>query len=371
MNRRDPVMLWLYFCCGMIFVMALLGAITRLTESGLSITSWDPIIGALPPMSNAAWDKAFADYQTIPQYQVFNRGMSLGEFKHIYFWEWLHRLWGRLIGVVFALPLLWFYFTQKISRGFSLKLLTIFALGGLQGFIGWFMVQSGLEVRTTVSPYRLALHLAFALLLYALLLWTALGRKNNTSFPTLRSSDRESSCAASAAQNSNARYCSRWIPAFAGMTPYVHGWIALSLLATTIVWGALVAGLRAGGAYNTWPLMDGSVLPDAAWSLTPAWLNVFANTALVQFVHRWLGPLTFATIVAWVARCWRGTDTNRKKWLFALGTMALVQVGLGIGTLLSHVQIAIAVTHQAGAITLLTLVLVNLRGFCGSRTNRR
>lgn len=326
-RKTDPVTLWLYLCCGMIFAMALLGAITRLTESGLSITNWQPITGALPPLSEAAWNKAFVAYQAIPQYQIFNHGMSLEDFKGIYFWEWFHRLWGRVIGLVFALPLFGFYFTKKISRAVFLKLGAIFMLGGLQGFIGWFMVQSGLEVRTSVSPYRLALHLVFALLLYALLLWTALGRTERKSAPK---------------------------------TALKHGWFALALIATTILWGAFVAGLRAGAAYNTWPLMDGSLLPDEAWNIQPAWLNMFENLALVQFTHRWLGPTTLLVVLAWVARCWRNADDNRKPWLRALAAMALAQVALGLSTLLSHVEIILAVAHQAGAIILLTLMLVNL-----------
>jgi cytochrome c oxidase assembly protein subunit 15 len=335
-RRPDPVILWLFACCGMIFIMALLGAVTRLTESGLSITEWKPIAGILPPLNEAAWNRAFADYQAIPQYQLFNRGMSLEAFKGIYFWEWFHRLWGRLIGVVFALPLLWFFAAGKISRGFFLKLCGILALGGLQGFIGWFMVQSGLEVRTTVSPYRLALHLGFALLLYSLLLWTA-----------LRTQGRET-------------------PPAAPAPPLRHGWIALGFLATTIVWGAFVAGLRAGEVYNTWPLMDGSLLPGGVWSLQPAWQNIFANTALVQFAHRWLGPTTFFVILGWVARCWPSATPRQKPWLLALDAMAVTQVVLGIGTLLSHVWIVVAVAHQAGAITLLTLLLINLSSFYGT-----
>jgi heme a synthase len=382
MNRKtDPVTLWLFLCCGMIFVMALLGAVTRLTESGLSITSWAPLLGALPPMSAEAWNKAFADYQTIPQYQIFNRGMSLDEFKHIYFWEWFHRLWGRLIGLVFALPLIYFFVAKKISRAFFLKLAGIFALGGLQGFIGWFMVMSGLEVRTTVSPYRLALHLGFALLLYALLLWVGLKRNRegktpqyvvpdarsairNPARPPRRRGERMSLCRADARPLDSR---------FRGNDVVIvwHGWAALGLLAITILWGALTAGLRAGGAYNAWPLMDGAILPGAAWSLQPAWLNFFENTALVQFTHRWLGPATFLMILAWVARGWRGADEMRKRWLLALAVMSAIQVGLGLGTLLSRVQIIIAVTHQAGAILLLTLMLINLQSFYGRRTGRK
>jgi len=174
-NTNRPIIIWLLSCCGMIAVMAIIGAITRLTESGLSITDWNPIMGALPPLNAAAWDQAFENYKQIPQYQILHSDMTLAEFKGIYFWEWFHRLWGRLIGLVFGLPLLFFWLRKKIDNKLALKLLAIFALGGLQGLIGWFMVQSGLDVRTSVSPYRLAMHLSCALLLYSLILWVILG----------------------------------------------------------------------------------------------------------------------------------------------------------------------------------------------------
>jgi heme a synthase len=313
----------------MIFFMALLGAVTRLTGSGLSITDWDPIMGALPPLSDAAWDKAFAAYQHIPQYQVFNHGMTLDEFKGIYFWEYLHRLWGRLIGFAFGIPLVIFFLQKKIDRILFIRLAAIFGLGALQGFIGWFMVQSGLEVRTSVSPYRLALHLGFALLIYAIILWTALDRIEDKRAPVTWCMVR-------------------------------HGWTALGFLIVTMTWGAFTAGLHAGEAYNTWPLMEGEVLPSAAFTLLPKWINAFENLAFVQFIHRWLGPLTMLVVLAWVFRAWRDADKKRKRMIFALGAMALLQVGLGLATLLSRTEITLAVLHQAGAILLLTLLLINL-----------
>jgi cytochrome c oxidase assembly protein subunit 15 len=315
----------------MIFFMALLGAITRLTGSGLSITDWDPIMGALPPLSDAAWNKAFQGYQQIPQYQVFNHGMTLDAFKGIYFWEWLHRFWGRLIGFAFGVPLVIFFIRRKIDRKLFLRLAMIFAFGALQGFIGWFMVESGLAVRTSVSPYRLALHLGFALLIYAIILWTGLDRWRETE-------------PAHVVKRSAAR----------------HGWIALGFLVVTMTWGAFAAGLHAGEAYNTWPLMEGDVLPSAAFTLLPKWLNVFENLAFVQFIHRWLGPTTMLVILAWVFRAWRLADKKSKRMIFALGAMAFLQVALGLATLLAHAEIVLAVLHQAGAIALLTLLLINL-----------
>jgi len=340
-NDRAEVTIWLLACSGMIFVMALLGAITRLTESGLSITSWDPIMGALPPLGEEGWKKAFAAYQKIPQYQLLHRDMTLEAFKGIFFWEWLHRLWGRLIGVVFAVPLLAFLVQKKITRTAGLKFAFIFVLGGLQGFIGWFMVQSGLEVRTSVSPYRLALHLGSALVIYALLLWMA--------FETL--------------PQANARE---------PKMPMRHGWIALLFLGLTMVWGAFTAGLHAGEVFNSWPLMDGDLLPAGARTLQPLWHNFFENTALVQFIHRWLGPATMIVLLTFVGRCWRlSSEFASKKRLAALGLMAIVQVGLGITTLLSHAQITIAVMHQAGAIILLSLLLLNLQRFSATQGARK
>jgi len=341
-----PIAIWLLVCCGMIFVMALLGAITRLTESGLSIVEWKPIIGALPPLNDKDWNDAFAAYQKIPQYQILHRGMPLQEFKSIYFWEWLHRLWGRLIGFVFALPLAFFWLRGKISHKLGLKLTGIFALGGLQGFIGWFMVQSGLETRTSVSPYRLALHLGFALLVYGLILWQALERDGRLEIRGQRKGSSPIS-----------NLCSL----------VTHGWLTLALLCVTMIWGAFVAGLHAGEAYNTWPLMDGEILPAAAFTIIPKWLNIFENLALVQFIHRWLGPLTMLAILGWVWRCLQHTKDTDKHWLYALGGMAILQVALGLTTLLMHANIIIATLHQGGAIILLSLLLVNLKRAIGSR----
>jgi cytochrome c oxidase assembly protein subunit 15 len=337
-HASPAVTRWLFTCCGMIFIMALLGAITRLTESGLSMTSWDPLMGAIPPLNGAQWQHEFDAYQAIPQYQILNRGMTLEAFKHIFFWEWLHRLWGRLIGIAFAIPLAVFLIQRKISRTMGIKFLVILLLGGVQGFIGWFMVQSGLEVRTSVSPYRLALHLGFALAIYAVLLWTALGGKETAKSPR-------------------------------GLR--IQGWVTLVMLALTMVWGAFVAGLHAGEVYNTWPKMEGEWLPTGVTTLQPLWHNFFENTALVQFMHRWAGPTTMLMLLSWVARCWQVVDDAGKRGLAALSLMAIVQVCLGIGTLLSHAEIALAVLHQAGALTLLSLLLFNLKAFCGPMPENR
>lgn len=319
----------------MVFVMAMLGAVTRLSQAGLSITDWAPLMGVIPPLRHDDWLRAFAAYQQIPQYQMLHTDMTLDAFKGIYFWEWLHRLWGRLIGVVFAVPLAVFWVQGRIGRQQGMRFVAIFMLGGLQGFIGWFMVESGLVDRTSVSPYRLALHLGFAQLIYALLLWMAVAERATTPIsPSLRR----------------------------------HGRLALAMLALTMIWGAFVAGLQAGLVYNTWPLMADEFIPSIATSMQPVWHNAFENVALVQFIHRWMGPLTMIVILGWVWRCWNAVAPARKPALAALATMAVLQVGLGLATLLSHVQIQIAVLHQAGAITLLTLLLYTL--LMTRRTNR-
>lgn len=330
-SSKRAVALWLLICCGMVFAMALLGAVTRLTESGLSITEWKPVTGVLPPMNDAEWAQAFADYQKIPQYQLLHSGMTIEEFRNIYFWEWLHRLWGRMTGLAFALPLLYFLARKTIDKKLTLKLAGLFALGGLQGFIGWFMVESGLEIRTSVSPYRLALHLGFALLIYALMLWLALDLRGGRRTTAPRGLVR-------------------------------HGWLALALLAVTMTWGAFVAGLHAGSIYNSWPLMDGDFFPSAALTLTPKWVNVFENGAFAQFIHRWLAPAAAAAILLWVWRLARfHKHEDERRWAMALGAMALFQVSLGLDTLLTHAEVMIATLHQAGAVTLLTLLLVNLQ----------
>jgi cytochrome c oxidase assembly protein subunit 15 len=304
--------------------MAVIGAITRLTESGLSIVEWAPISGAIPPLNETAWQQAFTSYQQIPQYRLLHSGMSLDEFKNIFFWEWLHRLWGRLIGIVYAVPFFVFLLRHHIPTGYQKKLWLGLALGGLQGAVGWFMVASGLSTRVYVSHYRLAMHLVLALAIYSYLLWLALSLIPRTPRNTM-------------------------------LAPK-HGWLCLGLLTTTIIWGALVAGLKAGLVYNTFPLMGGSVVPEAGWTLQPLWLNFFDNTALVQFCHRGLAMATAGVIWLW---CWRLRRQERRLAL-ALAGMVTAQIVLGISTLLSQVNTVLATLHQAGAILTLTLVLINL-----------
>ncbi len=324
----QPVVCWLWLCAGMVFTMAIIGAITRLTESGLSIVQWQPIGGAIPPLSQADWQILFEQYRTSPQYQQINAGMSLEAFKDIFWWEWIHRQWGRAIGLVFALPLLWFALTKRVQGNLLLKLLGLLALGGLQGFIGWFMVASGLVDRPSVSHYRLALHLSLATLIMTLLI--ALAVTCNDKRP-VRSPP------------SGIRSQSR---------------LALGLAFLTLVWGAFVAGLDAGLIYNEYPLMGGRFFPAEGFDLSPLWLNFFENHATVQFTHRWLAIATALAVLSlgWEARRSPNTSARAKHLGGALMLVVLVQIGLGIATLLTQVHLHLAATHQAGALTLIGLL---------------
>jgi len=350
--------LWLVACCAMIFLMVLIGGITRLTESGLSITEWKPVEGVLPPMSAAAWQDAFAAYKAIPQYQAIHADMTLDQFKQIYFWEYVHRLWGRLIGFAFLLPFLWFVIRGQVSRRLIAPLAGLFVLGGLQGALGWWMVESGLEARIEVSQYRLAAHLAMAIVIYLAMLWVALGLvwprppfsvTNNSSPPRKRGSS-------DAALDSRFR---------GGDERREHGALfaltslVVLLIFITLVAGAFVAGTRAGYLDNTFPLMEGQFAPPDYWHLTPLWRNWFENLTSVQFDHRVLAETTWVLIAAlWLASL-RAALSPRQRWaLHALFFFACLQLALGITTLLTVVWLPVAAAHQAGALCLLTAALV-------------
>jgi cytochrome c oxidase assembly protein subunit 15 len=323
------IAIWLLCCCAMIFAMVVIGGVTRLTESGLSITEWQPVTGILPPLSAEQWQKEFDRYQQIPQFTEGHLGlMTLAEFKTIYFWEYAHRLWGRLIGVVFAVPLVWFLWRGRIARPLLPKLLLLFGLGALQGFVGWFMVQSGLAERTSVSQYRLVLHLGLALIIYSATLWIALGLliPDSIGRPPISARLR-------AAANT-----------------------ILALVFLTILAGGFVAGLDAGLTYNTFPLMDGRLVPAGYAQLEPFWLNWFETVAAVQFNHRLLAMTTVAAVLAlWIAA--RHADAARQA-MNLLVAAVLLQVALGIATLLLVVPIPLAAAHQAGAVLLLTAAVV-------------
>ena len=333
----------------MIFLMVLIGGITRLTESGLSITEWKPVEGVLPPLGTAQWQDAFAAYKAIPQYQAIHADMTLDQFKHIYFWEYIHRLWGRLIGFAFLLPFLWFVFRGRVSRGLIAPLAGLFVLGGLQGAIGWWMVESGLEARIEVSQYRLAAHLAMAVVIYLAMLWVALGLvAPSSAFPAkagiqcaldpgLRRGDEKNE--------------------HRGLQTATL--LVLLLVFTTLVAGAFVAGTRAGYLDNTFPLMEGQFVPPDYWHLTPLWRNWFENLTSVQFDHRVLAETTWFVIAGlWLASL-RASLTPGQRWaLHALFFFACLQLALGIATLLTVVWLPVAAAHQAGALCLLTAALV-------------
>jgi cytochrome c oxidase assembly protein subunit 15 len=335
--------IWLLACCAMVFLMVLIGGVTRLTESGLSITEWKPVEGVLPPLTTAAWQDAFAQYKAIPQYAAIHADMTLDQFKHIYFWEYIHRLWGRLIGFAFLLPFLWFVIRGQVSRRLIAPLAGLFVLGGLQGALGWWMVESGLAARIEVSQYRLAAHLAMAVVIYLAMLWVALG----LTWP----------------QASRAAVDSR-LRGNDGVTEHgalrVTAWLIVLMIFTTLVAGAFVAGTRAGYLDNTFPLMEGQFVPPDYAHLTPLWRNWFENLTTVQFDHRVLAESTWFVVAAlWFAGL-RASLTQGQHWsLHALFLFACLQVALGITTLLTVVWLPVAAAHQAGALCLLTAALVS------------
>lgn len=329
--RKPRIALWLFICAASVFIMALIGAITRLTESGLSIVEWKPITGALPPLNAADWAHEFDLYKQSPQFLKVNRGMTLPEFQHIFFWEWLHRLWGRMIvGVIYFAPLCWYWARGKIPASAKPAFAFILGLGFFQGLMGWIMVKSGLVDQPAVSHYLLAAHLMLAFLIYASMFRLGL----SFALPPERD---------------------------AGKLTVLRSFVQLTLCiaVTTMVWGAFVAGLRAGHLYNdSFPMMGKYLWPTEGLMYDPRWKAIFAEPATVQFVHRVLAVTTFSAIMILTARARAFHPPPRLRRLFlALFLMAFVQVALGISTLITHVNIAIATTHQAGALTLLTLLV--------------
>jgi cytochrome c oxidase assembly protein subunit 15 len=337
------VALWLFACAAMILLMVVIGGITRLTESGLSITEWKPLTGIVPPLTQAEWEESFALYRQIPEYQLLNSGMSLAEYKSIYWWEFIHRLWGRLIGIAFAVPLAIFLLRRRIGRRLAPWLGLLLLLGVLQGALGWYMVASGLSERTDVSQYRLAAHFGLAVALYAAVLWTAL---------TLV----------------------RPAPDRAHEGARLRPWLiaALGLVGVTMIAGAFVAGLNAGFVYNEVPWMgERLVPPDYNHGGAPFWANAFENPAAAQFHHRLLAVASLAAVLGlW----WRGLRLRlphaARRALGAFALTAVAQVGLGIMTLLLVVPISLAALHQAGALILLSFglwALLELRSPAGLR----
>ncbi len=322
---------WLFACCALVFAMVVVGGVTRLTHSGLSIVEWQPIVGTLPPLSDADWQQAFGKYQLTPEYQQVNKGMTLDEFKGIFWWEYAHRLLGRLIGVAFFVPLLWFVARRQIPPGNAWKLFAIFVMGGLQGALGWYMVQSGLVDDPRVSQFRLTAHLGLAFAIFAAMLWLGL---------SLVYPDRTP-------QTSAAWRTRRWAMGFAVLV-YV---MALS--------GGLVAGIRAGFGYNTFPLMNGHLVPPEILMLEPKWRNFFWNMATVQFDHRLIAVLVVVVALAlwWKVRNEFGLPLRVRRGADLVLALVAVQVALGISTLLLVVPVPLAALHQAGAVLVFAAAL--------------
>ena len=334
-SRRRAVRLWLLAVAALIVATLVVGGATRLTESGLSIVEWKPVTGIVPPLDAAAWRAEFEKYQTIPQFRERNSAMSLDQFKTIYWWEWTHRLLARLVGAAFLLPFLWFLWRGWIEPHMRMRLWTIFALGAALGAVGWWMVSSGLSDRVSVSQYRLAFHLTLACVIFAAILWTEQSlRPINDSRPRIVAPGRIRT-----------------------------GAVAIVVLTIVQIYlGALVAGLRAGLIYNTWPLIDGSIVPDAArlFFEAPLWRNFFENTLTVQFDHRlaayalWLVAVLHAVDVA---RTGRGGAALAGALVLAF--VVTLQAALGIVTLLHQAPLALALLHQAMAIAVLTVAVVH------------
>lgn len=333
------IIIWLLIVCIMIFAMVIIGGITRLTDSGLSMVEWKPLMGAIPPMNEVEWNRVFGLYKNYPEYQKVNAGMNLTEFKSIFFWEYFHRLFGRMIGVVFFFPYLYFVLRKKVQSSLNKKLFIAFVLGGLQGVMGWYMVKSGLVDRPDVSHFRLAAHFGLALIIIGYIFWIIFGQfvqdKEEFSFYPLI---------------------------------YKLLFILTLILSIQIVYGAFVAGLDAGLAFNTFPKMGNHWIADSAFSFSPIWKDMIENNATIQFIHRTIGwiILFFTITIFYLSKSVINiTQKNSLKYLLA---MVFVQFVLGVLTLVYLVPISIASMHQAGAVILLVLTLKALHNFAPSQS---
>ncbi|MBF0214093.1 MAG: COX15/CtaA family protein [Magnetococcales bacterium] len=333
MTRQDrrQVGWWLFVCCALVYGMLALGGITRLTGSGLSMVEWQPLIGTLPPMDQAAWQEVFTKYQNTPEFRHVNHDMDLEGFKGIFWLEYFHRLLGRMTGVVFFVPFAWFLWRRKLDRPVTIRLLSIFLLGGMQGVMGWLMVKSGLISDPHVSPYRLTAHLGLAFLVYGWMLWTALELFI----------DQDASPATASA------------PGFRRASLGI-----VTLISVTVLSGGFVAGAKAGYGYNTFPRMHDEWFPDAYWDMVPAWRNFFENVAAIQWDHRLMATLTFFAILAyWVLGRRFASSGPVRVGLHLLLLAVSLQVALGIATLLLHVPVNLAWAHQVWSMALFTVAL--------------
>ena len=328
------IMRWLMVCLFLIFAMVILGGVTRLTGSGLSMVNWHPIHGALPPITQSQWQEEFGHYQQSPEYQKINQHMDIDDFKSIFWFEYSHRLLGRIIGLVFLIPFLYFWWRRKIKPGLTPKLIVMFCLGGFQGLLGWYMVKSGLVNNPQVSQYRLTAHLSSAILIYGFILWVILDLARDKTYLPLGSSA-----------------ISNWRRWSVGLTIF---------LLVTIMSGGFVAGLDAGLIYNTFPLMGGEWIPQGIGALTPWYQNMFENRVTVQFDHRVLAMTSAVLFIGWYVKGrTRFDDAAVTRSFKLIGMMVIIQVLLGISTLLLQVPVWLGAAHQAGALLLFTVVLIN------------
>ena len=335
---RFHVRMWLYFICLLVFLTVIVGGATRLTDSGLSITEWAPILGAIPPLSLEDWQVAFEKYKLIPEYQTINQGMSLDEFKYIFWWEWGHRFLGRIIGICVIVPMVIFWMLGKIENDTKPKLLLLLFMGAVQGGVGWWMVSSGLVDRVDVSQYRLAIHLTLACIIFAWAFWIARGLAPHSS---------------------------------EDHSPSLNIWAAIIVCAIIfqIFLGALVAGLDAGLAFNDWPKMDGAVVPENLLVLSPGWLNFFENPKMVQFVHR-LGAYTLLILIVaqtFIAMQSQSGAVHKRRAVLLL-VLAILQASIGIITLVLQVPFYWALAHQGMAVILLGFAVAHWRGLKGAYT---
>ena len=330
-SRRDhaAIAAWLFAVLAMLFAMVVLGGVTRLTQSGLSMVEWHPVSGWLPPISDTEWQETFRNYQQFPEFRKLNFTMGLAEFKKIFWLEYMHRLWGRLIGIAFFVPLVYFVARRRVDWRLGTKLGVLFVLGGLQGVLGWYMVKSGLVERPDVSQYRLSAHLGAALVIYGYMLWVALG----VLFPKPETPPGRRIL---------------WRSSLA----------VVALVFVTVLSGAFVAGTDAGFAYNTFPLMAGQWVPDGLFDIDPLYLNFFENITTIQFDHRLLAEALFVVIAAfWLMARGAALTARARHAVNGLAAMAVVQIALGITTLLLVVPVALAAAHQAGALVLYTMAV--------------
>jgi len=329
-NYHKPLMIWLLLLTIMVFLIVVIGGLTRLTDSGLSMVDWRPLLGTIPPLNQSQWLKVFNDYQQTPEFMYVNKNMTLDEFKYIFWWEWFHRFFARLIGIVFIFPFFYFYFKRYLNSFFYKRFAIIFGLGLVQATVGWWMVKSGLQNDPYVSPYRLTFHLSNAIIIYALLLWTSIEyfHLKSINFVNIKSKK------------------------FLIL-------ISIILVFITILSGGFMAGSHAGQSFNTYPLMNGKIIPDDIYLAEMGILNLFENTVTINFNHRWIATLTFVYTFSLFLYLFISRITELQKSIIVLVLLILsLQFFLGVMALLSNVAIHYASLHQTNSLLLLSILLL-------------